>query len=195
MVFIWGSNFSIVKVALRDFPETGFNAMRMAVGSAVFLATIRLTRNDAAIRPVLTRNDWIQLSLLGMVGTFLYQLCFVAGVGRTSVGNSSLIIGISPVIIAVMSALAGHERIKPMRWAGVVLALSGLYVVVARGVDLSGATWRGDALMIVAVTCWSLFSVASQPILKRHSPLIVIGLAFSIGGALYLLTTLPILIA
>jgi drug/metabolite transporter (DMT)-like permease len=40
-----------------------------------------------------------------------------------------------------------------------------------------------------------LFSVASQPILKRHSPLIVIGLAFSIGGLLYVVTTLPVLIA
>src|SRR3954468_17823521 len=91
MVLIWGSNFSIVKVALRDFPEVAFNAMRMAVGSAVFLATIRLTRDDAAPRAAVTRGDWTQLFFLGAIGTFLYQLCFVAGVGRTSVGNSSLI--------------------------------------------------------------------------------------------------------
>jgi drug/metabolite transporter (DMT)-like permease len=193
MVLIWGSNFSIVKVALRDFPEIAFNAMRMAVGSAVFLSVIAFTR-PATPRPVITRRDWIELTLLGAVGTFLYQLCFVAGLGRTSVGNSSLIIGISPVVIAVMSALAGHERIKPMRWAGVMLALFGLYLVVAHGVDLSGATWRGDALMMLSVLCWSLFSVASQPILKRHSPLVVIGLAFSIGGALYITTLMPLLI-
>jgi len=193
MVLIWGSNFSFVKVALRDFPEIAFNAMRLLVGSAVFLATIRLTRNPAAPRPALSRTDWIQLTWLGAIGTFLYQLCFVAGVGRTSVGNSSLIIGMSPVIISVMSSLAGHERITPVRWAGVVLAVFGLYLVVGHGVDLSGATWRGDALMIAAVFCWSLFSVASQPILKRHSPLIVIGLAFSIGAALYLTILMPIL--
>jgi drug/metabolite transporter (DMT)-like permease len=194
MVFIWGSNFSIVKVAIRDFPELAFNAMRMAVGSAVFLSAIQFTRDARQPRPAITRGDWIQLTLLGTVGTFLYQLCFVAGVGRTSVGNSSLIIGISPVVIAVMSALAGHERIKPTRWAGVLLALFGLYLVVAQGVDLSGATWRGDVLMLLGVLCWSVFSVASQPILKRHSPLIVIGLAFSIGGGLYLVTLLPILL-
>lgn len=193
MVFIWGSNFSIVKVALRDFPEIAFNAMRMAVGSVVFLSVIAFTRS-ATTRAVITRRDWIELTLLGTVGTFLYQQCFVAGLGRTSVGNSSLIIGITPVVIAVMSALAGHERIKPMRWVGVLLAMSGLYLVVAHGVDLSGATWRGDALMMAGVMCWSLFSVASQPILKRHSPLIVIGLAFSIGGALYITTLMPFLV-
>jgi drug/metabolite transporter (DMT)-like permease len=194
MVFIWGSNFSIVKVALRDFPELAFNAMRMAVGSAVFLSAILLTRDRSAPRPALTRRDWTELFFLGAVGTFLYQLCFVAGVGRTSVGNSSLIIGVQPVVIALMSAVAGHERIKPMRWVGILVALFGLYVVVGHDIDLSGTTWRGDALMIAGVICWSLFSVAAQPILKRHSPLIVIGLAFSIGGALYVITTLPILV-
>jgi drug/metabolite transporter (DMT)-like permease len=194
MVFIWGSNFSIVKVALRDFPELAFNAMRMAVGSAVFIAAILLTRDRSVQRPALTRRDWTELFFLGAVGTFLYQLCFVAGVGRTSVGNSSLIIGVQPVVIALMSAIVGHERIKAMRWVGILVALFGLYVVVGHDLDLSGTTWRGDALMIVAVICWSLFSVAAQPILKRHSPLIVIGLAFSIGGALYIITTLPILI-
>jgi drug/metabolite transporter (DMT)-like permease len=181
-------------VALRDFPELGFNAMRMLVGSVVFLATIRLTRNQAAPRPPLTGTDWIQLFLLGVVGAYLYQLCFVAGVGRTSVGNSSLIIGMSPVVISVMSSLAGHERISRVRWAGVVLAMFGLYLIVGHGLDLSGAKWRGDALMLVAVFCWSLFSVASQPILKRHSPLIVIGLTFSIGGALYFTTLMPLLL-
>ena len=194
MVFIWGSNFSIVKVALRDFPELAFNAMRMAVGSAVFLSAILLTRDRSAPRPALTRRDWTELFFLGAVGTFLYQLCFVAGVGRTSVGNSSLIIGVQPVVIALMSAVAGHERITPMRWVGILIALFGLYVVVGHDIDLSGTTWRGDALMIAGVICWSLFSVAAQPILKRHSPLIVIGLAFSIGGALYIITTLPILV-
>lgn len=189
MILIWGSNFSIVKVAIRDFPELAFNAMRLLVGSIVYISAIRFTSSDA--RPALTRRDWRDLLVLGAIGTFLYQFCFVAGVGRTSVGNSSLIIGISPVIIAVLSSLAGHERIKPLRWVGVALAVGGLYLIVGHNLDLSGATWRGDALMIASVFCWSIFSVASQPILKRHSPLIVIGLAFSIGSAMYLAVLLP----
>lgn len=196
MILIWGSNFSIVKVALRDFPEIAFNAMRMIVASAVFVAAIRFTRppEGGPSRPKITRRDWRELAFLGMIGTGFYQLCFVAGVGRTSVGNSSLIIGTSPVLISMMSSLAGHERIKPIRWIGVVLALFGLYLVVGRSLNLTGATWRGDALMIGAVICWSIFSVAAQSILKRHSPLLVIGLAFSIGGTLYVLTVMPWLV-
>lgn len=194
MVLIWGSNFSIVKVALRDFPEVAFNAMRLAVGTTVYLGVIFATPARSRLK-ALTRKDWIELVFLGSIGTFLYQFCFVSAVKRTSVGNGSLIIGVSPIVIALMSAVAGHERIRPVRWLGIVVAMLGLYLVVGRGVDVSGQTWRGDALMMAGVICWSVYSVASQGILKRHSPLIVIALTFAIGATLYVLTMTPILIA
>jgi drug/metabolite transporter (DMT)-like permease len=118
----------------------------------------------------------------------------VSGVRRTSVGNGSLIIGVSPIVIALMSAAAGHERIRPMRWVGVFTALTGLYFVVGHGVDFSGTTIYGDLLMMGGVICWATYSVASQPILRRHSPLTVIALTFSIGGMLYFLTMIPFLL-
>ena len=194
MILIWGSNFSIVKVALSDFPEGPFNAMRLLVGTVVYLSVIfggsARTRLQA-----LTRRDWIELFLLGCVGTFLYQFCFVASVKRTSVANGSLIIGVSPIVIALMSAAAGHERIRPLRWLGIAVAGFGLYMVVGHGVDMSSQTWRGDVLMMGGVICWSIYSVASQSLLKRHSPLIVIALTFSVGGTLYVLAMLPAMIA
>ncbi|MDP2324638.1 MAG: DMT family transporter [Gammaproteobacteria bacterium] len=194
MVLIWGSNFSVVKVALRDFPEIPFNAMRLLVGSAVFMGAMWWNRESERQQARLTRTDWLQLMFLGAVGTFLYQLCFVAAVQRTSVANGSLIIGISPIVISLLSALAGHERIKPVRWVGVFLALAGLYMIVGHGAELSAETLLGDALMIGGVLCWAIYSVASQPILRRHSALTVIALTFSMGGALYVVAMIPILV-
>jgi drug/metabolite transporter (DMT)-like permease len=193
MILIWGSNFSIVKVALRDFPEVPFNAMRMLVGTTVYVCVIAATPMRSRLK-TLTRADWQQLVFLGFVGTFLYQFCFVAAVKRTSVGNGSLIIGISPIVIALMSAIVGHERIKPVRWLGIAVAMAGLYFVVGHGVAVSGETFRGDALMMGGVICWAVYSVGSQPVLKRHPPLLVIAITFSVGATLYFLTMTPILI-
>jgi len=193
MILIWGANFSIVKVALRDFPEVAFNAARLFVAMAVYLAVILVTPMRAQLKPV-TRREWIELLLLGSIGTFLYQFCFVSAVKRTSVGNGSLIIGISPIVIALMSAVVGHERIRPVRWLGIAVAMLGLYLVVGQGVDLTEQTWRGDLLMMGGVICWSTYSVASQGILKRHSPLLVISLTFSLGATLYILALTPILV-
>ena len=187
MVLIWGTNFSLVKVALRDFPEVAFNAMRMLTSAIVFVTLIASARE----RPSFARADWIRLVFLGIVGTFLYQFMFVSGLNRTSAGNASLIIGASPIVIALLSSLAGHERVAPRKWLGVALGFAGLYFVVGHRADWSAASLAGDGLMIATMVCWATYSVAAQPMLKKYSPLAVTGTSFSIGAALYLLYAAP----
>jgi drug/metabolite transporter (DMT)-like permease len=191
MVLIWGTNFSLVKVALRDFPEIGFNAMRMLTSALVFAAVIASSRT----RPSFTRADWIRLVLLGIVGTFLYQFMFVGGLKRTSAGNASLIVGVSPILIALMSSVAGHERVAPRKWFGVALGFAGLYFVVGHRADWSASSLAGDGMVIASMLFWATYSVAAQPLLKRYSPLAVTGTSFTIGAALYLLFTAPLLVA
>jgi len=190
MVLIWGTNFSLVKVALRDFPELAFNAMRMLTSAVVFVAVIGLSRT----RPSFSRADWIRLVFLGIVGTFLYQFLFVGGLKRTSAGNASLIVGTTPILIALMSSFAGHERVPPRRWFGVALGFGGLYFVVGHRADWSAESLFGDSMVIASMVFWATYSVAAQPLLKRHSPLAVTGTSFSIGACLYLMFTAPWLV-
>ena len=191
MIAIWGTNFSLVKVAMRDFPELAFNAARLVVASSVFLAAMRVT-DQLPVK--VARRDWTRLIILGVVGTCLYQLCFLGGVKRTSVGNASLITGSSPIVIAVLTAIAGHERIPPLRWAGVGLAMLGLYLVVGHRVEWTPESRQGDVLMLASMLCWATYSVAAQPLLKTYSPLIVTGVSFISGSVLYVIVTLPTLV-
>lgn len=197
MVFIWGANFSVVKLALRDFPEFSFNAVRLIVSSAIFFALIVRQRRQAGELPVsgwLARADWPRVALLGALGHFVYQLCFVAGVARTSVANGSLIFGCTPVTVALMASAAGHEKIPLARWAGVFLSLTGLYVLVGHRTTWSLTSLAGDALVVGGMLCWSAYSVLSQPLLQRYSPVMLTGTAMMIGSALYVGAAVPSLL-
>ena len=55
MTLIWGSNFSLIKAALRQMPELGFNALRMALGSLLFAAIIQ-QRHGIRARPPAPRS-------------------------------------------------------------------------------------------------------------------------------------------
>lgn len=191
MILIWGSNFSAVKYALREFPEISFNALRLMIASAVFLVAIAIVRARARagrrpLEPPITGSEWGSLFMLGLVGTGFYQLLFLAGVARTSVANSSLIFGCTPVAVAIMSSIAGHDRLTLGRWAGAALSFTGIYTLVGLRAEISTATFVGDAMIFGAMLCWSLYSVAAQPLLKRHSPLVVTGWAMTSGTAVYL---------
>ena len=191
MVVIWGSNFSAVKYALRDFPEVSFNALRLLLASAIFLAAIAVVRarakgNNRSPAPPITPHEWRVIVLLGVLGTGFYQLLFLAGVARTSVANSSLIFGCTPVTVAILSSAAGHDRLTLTRWAGAALSFTGIYTLVGHRAELSTSSLVGDAMVFGAMLCWSLYSVIAQPLLKRHSPLVITGWAMIVGTAMYL---------
>ena len=198
MVVIWGSNFSAIRYALREFPQTSFNALRLALAAAVFLCAIaalnaRRPRDATSVAP-LTRADWQRIVLLGVIGHFCYQLAFVAGVARTSASNAALIFGATPVAVALLSSMAGHERVPPIRWAGFALSVVGIYVLVGRSATWSSTTFAGDALVFCGMLCWSTYSVVAQPLLQRHSPLIVTGYSMAIGATCYFLVAIPALL-
>jgi drug/metabolite transporter (DMT)-like permease len=120
------------------------------------------------------------------VGHCLYQLLFMGGLVRTSVGNSSLIAGCSPVAVALASAWAGHERVSRMQGLGVVLSAIGIYVIVGRSAEFGGAHVVGDLLTVLAVLCWAAYTVGSRTLLGRFSPMVVTGLTMAVGTVIYL---------
>ncbi len=199
MVVIWGANFSVVKYTLRDFPELPFNALRLLVASALFLSWLWWrgigSRGRAETSAKLTSDEWRRIAVLGVVGHFIYQLCFVAGVARTTVANSSLIFGCTPVAVALMASAAGHERVPAVRWLGAALSLAGLYVLIGERTVWSWTSLAGDVLIFTGMLCWSLYSVLSQPLLRRHSPMTVTGLSMAIGAGLYTMVALPPILA
>jgi drug/metabolite transporter (DMT)-like permease len=120
-----------------------------------------------------------------VLGHFVYQLCFMGGLARTTVSNVSLILGCSPVVVTFLSAAAGHERVGARHWGGALLSLAGIYLLTSRGAALSQSTLAGDALCVAAVACWSIYTVASRPMLEHHTPMTVTGYSMAIGTLLY----------
>ena len=201
MVVIWGANYSVLKLAFQEIPQQPFNALRMAIASLVFAVAIavmfrRARRGAHQPRMLFTseplaRRDILALAGLGLVGHFGYQLCFVGGVARTSVANSSLIIGATPVCVALAGAALGRERVSWMHWAGAAVSGIGIWIVVGMGAGLGGEHLTGDLLVLASVACWTIYTVGAASLLKRHSPLFVTGTSMALGAAPYVLVILP----
>ncbi len=181
LTVIWGANFTVVKVAVRDIPEIAFNALRLSIAAVAYL--VMLWWREGA--PRFTSREWWKLLELAVVGNVIYQLFFLGAVARTSVANTSLIFAFTPVMVAMLTSILGHERVSGGQWAGAVVSLAGIAFVVGEA-DAVGATLTGDLLAIGAMACWALYTAASRPLLARHSPMSVTGYSMSMGAAIYL---------
>jgi drug/metabolite transporter (DMT)-like permease len=204
MTLIWGTNYAIVKHAFRFIDPQAFNAVRMIVASAVFLGIIAATRRlpaaqrrDGSLAGIfftpspVTARDWLGLAVLGIVGQCLYQYTFVAGLAATSVANAALIAAAAPVLIGLASGALGEDRIGGSHWAGALLSLAGIYIVIGPGLTVAASTLRGDVTMFAAVCCWAIYTLGSRQLMIRHSPVAVTGLSMAIGTALYVPLVVP----
>ena len=183
MIVIWGGNYTVIKAALSEIPPIGFNSLRLALASVLFLIAIGVSR--ARDRARLDRRDWVGVVAVGFVGQFVNQLLFVKGLSLTSVANSALIIGSAPIFVALMSAALGHEYVAPIRWAGAALSAAGLYSVVGHGAGVTRETMLGDLSILGAVLCWAVATVGSRSLLARHSPLVVTGYSVTLGAVMH----------
>ncbi len=137
VILIWGSNFSLVKTAIEEVPTFGFNTVRMATACLVLLTVSRLNGEAAP-----DRGDWPRLITLGFFGHCWYRLAFVTGLERTTVANSSLILGCMPIAVMVLNALSGRlEGCGNCQRFGVGFAIAGVYLVAGEG---AGATAETD---------------------------------------------------
>lgn len=201
MVAIWGANYSVLKLAFQEIPQQPFNALRMVIASIVFALAITWIFGHAKkggtpprmlfTHEPLVRRDIFALMGLGLVGHFAYQLFFAGGVARTSVANSSLIIGATPVCVAIVGAALGKERVSWMHWLGAAVSAAGIWMVVGAGAHIGGSTLTGDLMILGSVACWTTYTVGAAALLKRHSPLFVTGTSMAMGAIPYVIVAVP----
>lgn len=201
IVLIWGFNVTVVKVGLGEMEPLAYNLVRFLGASTVLLGVAWRLEGTLAVR----REDLGRLILLGVVGHTIYQICFIEGLARTTASSASILFGSSPVVIGLMSRLAGHERIRPAGAAGALLGFYGVYLIVAGGAGAAGApadgatpggppaagAMAGNLLIVVAVVCWGAYTVLARGLLQRYSPLKVTALTLALGTPMLIPPAVP----
>jgi drug/metabolite transporter (DMT)-like permease len=193
VVITWAANPAALKWALRYMDPLAFNAIRFLLATLVPVGILLARREEFRWR----RGDGPILLALGLAGHGFYQVTFIIALNLTLAGNTALILSISPAFVALFSALFGYERIWGYTWAGVVLTLGGVaFVVLGSGEKFEfGSQLLGDVLIVVITMVWALYTVFSQKLLKRYSPVKLNALTMPVGSLVLLVAAGPSLVA
>ena len=190
IVLIWGVNFSVLKVLLREFEPLALNALRFPMAAVALWILVR--RIDGSLKP--DPEDLRRIITLGLLGNVAYQLCFIFGVDSTFAGNASLLLATTPVWTLFLSSVAGHER--PGGWAiiGVAGTLIGIFMVITGSRDagtLASPTTRGDLLILIASMLWAMYTVGGRKPVTRYGALRVTAWTLWVATPIIFLMGLP----
>ncbi|MEN8144647.1 MAG: EamA family transporter [Gemmatimonadota bacterium] len=193
LVFIWGSNFSVLKYAFEEIEPLALNGIRFVLASVLLALFLRMSGERLVIR----RSDWGLVVGLGILGNTIYQVLFIVGLSLTLAGNSSLMLATVPVFVALLSVARRHEHIRLLGWLGIFVSVAGIAFVVvggSRGVGFGATTLRGDMLSLVAALVWSVYTVGTRPLVREYGTLPVTALTMWIGAAALLAVATPSII-
>jgi len=193
MAAIWGVNFSVLKVILRDLDPLALNALRFPLASLALWTLVR--RLPGASRP--KPADVVRVLVLGVLGNIAYQLCFIFGLDWTLAGNASLLLATTPIWTVVLSSAVGHER--PGKWVfiGIIGTFAGMFLVIkGRGdaLDFGNSSVRGDLLMVMSAILWSIYTVGSRKLVREYGALRMTAWTLWAGTPLLVLMGVPALL-
>lgn len=180
---LWASAFVGIRHLGEDFSPGALSLGRLLVG-ALALAPVALAQG----LPRPDRRQWGAIVLIGVLWFGVYNLALNAGERRIDAGTASMLIQVSPVLIALLAALFLRERFTRQLAAGLTLAFAGVAVI---GLATSGGESTGDllgvVLCLVSAGVYAVSVILQKPLVARLSAVHVTWLACTVG----VLTCLP----
>ena len=178
---LWGTTVPLSKLALEWLPPGWLAFVRFALASSILLAASPRRAVRAACSPLVLASG-----AAGYGGSVVVQN---TGISRTSVTHAALLIGATPVLVAVIAALWHRTVARPVAWAGFALSLAGVGLIT--GGQGGGATALGDGLVLLSLLLSAGFTVAQVRLLPGRDPVALTAVQF-LGAAL---ATLPFSVA
>ena len=164
---LFGSLPVIAKAVLAVIPAVSLVGFRIGI-TAVVLFAIQAYRNRLWLRH---RRDYAKLAVLSLFGVTFNQLLFIGGLSLTKASNTSLLAVTIPIFTLIVSAVAGTEKLRPLKVLGVLLAAAGIvFLIDPREASFSSQTTLGDMMIIVNSLSYGIFVATSKETITRNGP-------------------------
>lgn len=162
-VAVWGSGYIATKIGLQYAAPFTFLSLRYVFGLLVLIPVIVLWK------PVWPRSR-AQLGHLAIAGLLMHAVqlggSHYAQYLGMSAGVIALIASAQPVFTALIASRFLHERLLPRQWAGIVLGLAGVALVVWHKADIrevSAGSLLAALIALAGVTAATLYQRSFSP--------------------------------
>ncbi len=177
----YGAGFTVAKhIMPRLIQPLGFIFIRVSVVMVLFWLSFTLGKK---YRAKIEKKDWPILVLGGLFGVALNQMLFFLGLNLTFPIHASLIMMSTPLLITIISMFVLRERIKTEKAFGLLLGISGAFLLMSAGkeITITGNSAMGDLFVFLNAASYAIYLVMIKPLMLRYRPIIVIRWVFFFG--------------
>lgn len=146
---VWGFNFVMIKLGLRDFPPVLFSCLRFALAASPLL--LLGVRGGPPV-------PWRYIIGIGVsLGVVKFSLLFIGMDIGMPAGLSSLVLQSQAFFTALFAAAVLGDRPGPRQMAGMAVAFGGIGVIALE--MPAGDSLLGLGLVVAAAACWGVANI------------------------------------
>ncbi len=174
--------FPVAKFGLTFIEPFAFAFYRFAISSVVLLTIVTFMRHAIPIE----KSDYWKIMGLGFLIIPFNQAMYLVGQSMTGAGHGALLFATVPIWILIGALIHLRERPSMRRIIGVIVALTGVVIVMTTGaVEISSDYLWGDLIILIAVLAWAYYAVLGKNLVRKYGALRVTAYALASGSLLY----------
>lgn len=166
--FFFGTTYACNKMVINQgLDPVLLGLLRMSLATVCFFPFYLKTRSQVQ----LTRNDWLTLLFVGMLAQAAAIVFEYTANSYTTASNVAIVLSTDVISTVFLSVLILHEKLTWAVVLGGLLSLTGVGLVMLDDIRQftlhGGQALLGDCMVLVAVLCWSCYTIGSKKILLK----------------------------
>lgn len=179
-MFLWGMNVTALKVIVGNFPPITITSLRVfTAGITVFIILFFLKKVRLP-----SRKEWIYIIGGGILNVTGHHLFLGLGLKETSAVNGGLILGLGPLLTALMAILFLGKKLTHVRTIGFIFGGIGVSLTVLAGsTGLSGMS-LGDFYVFLSILSQAISFIIISKAARTLDPRLLTGYMLVFGSIL-----------
>jgi drug/metabolite transporter (DMT)-like permease len=170
---IWGGMYVVSKVVLEVIPPFALLAIRLILGIAALYAVIYFRKKSATSGTSLTRKQFWDSFLVGLVGYGISLGFQFVGTKLSTASNGSLVTSATPAFVLLFAPRILGEQTTLRRVLALIISTLGVVAVIdPRNAELSPTLFWGNLSLLAAALTWALYSVLVRKVTQNVDLLI-----------------------
>ncbi|WP_065411702.1 DMT family transporter [Pseudobacillus wudalianchiensis] len=186
IMLMWGINVSIIKILVEHFTPVTITACRIFAAAITVFLTLGILGKVRWPR----HNEWIYIvggAFLSVVG---HHYFLSEGLSKTTAANGGLILGLGPLLTAILSMALLKQRPTKIRLLGFLLGGAGVSFTVLAGSGGVTAASTGDFNVFLSILSQALSFIVIKKAAETLDPRLLTGYMLLIGSVILFLISL-----
>ena len=162
-ILLWSTTSTITKLLLKNLDSMQI-LLISSLFAFIFLFIVNLFKGYLKEIKNYTIKDYVEIVILGTLGTFLYNLFLYLGINTLQASQAFILNYLWPIMIVIFACLILKEKLTKRKIIAVLLSFIGVILVTSNGdiLNIEINSIVGMIYCILAAVAYGLFSVLNK---------------------------------